>query len=286
VTGLINSGTFAEPLSTNVTNHTCTIPYACAIGTTLAVALVTNGAAPATATMTDAGGNTYRRVLMAADAATNETVYLFIGTITVARAANATVTVTLGSTRNRWAWVHGLWDDIVSAATDQGSPATSTGAAGSALAWTVGPSGTPTANMRILRLCAFATTSAGGTVTMSTVDLIGQATTAIGSSDRSITLGAFYTDTGAIPSGLTVNGSRDTTSAWVGGIGLVQEAVGTAFTGSATLSGGGTLSVLGPTLTGRPKVWNGSAWVNKPAKVNSVVTTVRRYNGSSWVPVK
>lgn len=48
--------------------------------------------------------------------------------------------------------------------------------------------------------------------------------------------------------------------------------------------------VAAPTLTGRPKVWNGTTWVNRPAKVWSgtawVEKPVKVWNGTSWVPAR
>lgn len=49
-------------------------------------------------------------------------------------------------------------------------------------------------------------------------------------------------------------------------------------------------SIFGdPPVAGRPKVWNGSAWVRKPLKIWNgsawVEKPVKRWNGSAWVAI-
>lgn len=92
---------------------------------------------------------------------------------------------------------------------------------------------------------------------------IGEITTTSGSGDRSIGFGyRFETTPGAKSAGGT-----NTNAVWAAGLTVLDY-------------------VAVPSLTGQPKVWNGSAWVNKPIKVGGVAKTMKRWNGSAWVPIR
>ena len=99
------------------TSRAITVPFAVPVGHTLIIACVwesASAAVPGISSVTDSRGNTYTTTPDASiNAGTTVSCAILRGRITTALQVNDTITITIGSSRSRWAIEINQFDDII-----------------------------------------------------------------------------------------------------------------------------------------------------------------------------